>query len=247
MGATVDALHRLQEVELQLAELKRKIARKHRAVQRQEGRISEIEREIETRRAELTRTRVDADRLDVDMRAHDESIAKLRQSLNLVKTNKEYSAILTQLNTEKADNSKVEERAMELLNRIDAKRTEISETEERLKQELARLGTLKTTAAETEAKARGRIEELTAQRDGAADAVPAQALELFNRVAGKNEGEALAKVVRTHPKRSEYACDGCNMSITIEQVNAIMSRDQAVVCNTCGRILYVESQPTPHR
>jgi predicted nucleic acid-binding Zn-ribbon protein len=82
---------------------------------------------------------------------------------------------------------------------------------------------------------------LKAERDQAASGVPPKALDFFNRVAGKNEGVAMAKVIRTHPKRAEYACDGCNMAINIEQVNAILSRDEAVTCNICGKILYVDA------
>ncbi len=242
MGATLDALHRLQEVEIQLAEVRMSVERRHRAVRRQELRNRELESEIETKRGALQRDQIDADTLDVDMKAHDASIAKLRQSLNQAKTNKEYSAILTQLNTEKADNGKVEERVMTLLTEIETKRADINETEEALREEVSKLDGFKAAAATAEEKARGRLERLQSERDQAASIVPAGALELFERVAKKSDGEALAMVLRTHPKREEYVCDGCNMSITIEQVNAITSRDEAVICNICGRILYMESQ-----
>lgn len=242
MGATLDALLRLQELERQLAEIRQGVERKHRATGRQEQRIREIDREIEDKRAALQANQMEADRLDVDMKAHDASIAKLRQALNQTKTNKEYSAILTQLNTEKADNGKVEEQVIALLTEIDVKKKAIADVEESRQREAARLKELEAAAVAQEKKAAGTIEDLTAQRDLAAGRVPPGALQLFNRVAHKNEGQALAMVMRTHPKRAEYACEGCNMSITIEQVNAITSRDEAVVCNICGHILYMESQ-----
>ena len=109
MGATVDALLRLQGIERQLAEVRQGVERRVRAVRRQESSISEVDRDLDAKRAALKIDQIEADRLDVDMKVHDASIAKLRQSLNQVKTNKEYSAILTQLNTEKADNGKLED------------------------------------------------------------------------------------------------------------------------------------------
>lgn len=242
MGATLDALHRLQDVEMQLAGVRNNVERRHRAVRRQENHNRGLEAELDAKREALRRDQMDADALDVEMKAHDASIAKLRQSLNQAKTNKEYSAILTQLNTEKADNSKLEERVMTLLTEIEAKKADIMESEEALRQEVAKLESFRSAAAAAEEKARDRLERLQAERDQAASAVPPGALELFDRVAKKSDGEALAMVKRTHPKREEYVCDGCNMSITIEQVNAITSRDEAVVCNICGRILYMESQ-----
>ena len=178
----------------------------------------------------------------MDMRAHDASIAKLRQTLNQVKTNKEYSAILTQLNTEKADNGKLEDQVMTLLAEIDAKSKAIEQIRETRVKEVERLDAFEAEVIAVKEKSAARLDELTALRDKAAEDVPAGALELFNRVAHRNEGEALAMVVRTHPKRAEYVCEGCNMAITIEQVNAITSRDEAIVCNICGHILYMESQ-----
>jgi uncharacterized protein len=71
--------------------------------------------------------------------------------------------------------------------------------------------------------------------------VPAEALILFERAADKHEGEALAHIEQSHPKRAEYTCSGCNMSVPLETVNALQSRDAVVQCQTCSRILYLEA------
>ncbi|MBN2560547.1 MAG: hypothetical protein JXQ75_06425 [Phycisphaerae bacterium] len=246
MGATLDALHRLQEVELHIAEVRQRIDRKHRAVKKQEKRIADLITRIRKKEAALRADQMEADRLDLDMKAHEVEIAKLRQALNVAKTNKEYSAILTQLNTTKADNSKVEERVLALFNQLEAKRKDLESIREEYGKEGARLDELKEAARAVEEDSRDRLAQLDLERDDAGAAVPPTALNTFNRVAKKNNGEAMALLCRTNPKREEYACEGCNMSVTLEQVNAILSRDEAVLCNTCGRILYLES-PTPSR
>ena len=158
--------------------------------------------------------------------------------------NPENKGRLTQLNTFKADTSKLEERILQLLTQIDQKKEEIVSVEQDREKEVAKLGELETAARGLEEKSRPRIDELQRQRDNAAEAVPATALAVFDRVAKKNDGEAMALVIRTNPKRQEYACEGCNMSITIEQVNTILSRDEAVLCNVCGRILFLDSPAT---
>lgn len=241
MGATLDALHRLQEIELQLAEVKGRIDRRYRAVKRQEERIAQIDADIASRLETIKRDQIDADRLELDMKGREATIAKHRQQLNEAKTNKEYSAILTQLNTEKADSSKVEERVLTMMGELEAKKKSIEEIKAARAAEVSRRDELVAEAKAAEDAAKSRLDELRAQRAKAAADVPEMALGLFTRIAEKNEGEALAKVVRTHPKRAEYACDGCNMAINIEQVNAVMSRDEAVLCNSCKRILYMPS------
>jgi len=241
MGATLDALHRLQDVELQIAEVRGVLDAKARAVKKQEARLSELDSRIAAAQSALRGQQVEADRLDLDVKSREAEIAKLRQALNAAKTNKEYSAILTQLNTNKADNSKFEERVLAMLTEIDVRKKELAAMQEQRQVEAAKLAELQAAVRATEEQTRGRLAHLTAQRAEAAAKVPPKALESFDRVARRNEGRALARVVRTNPKRAEYACEGCNMAITIEQVNAIMSRDEAVTCNICGCILFLES------
>ena len=50
--------------------------------------------------------------------AREQAIDKHRQALNSAKTNKEYSGILTALNTEKADNAKIETEMLQLMEEI---------------------------------------------------------------------------------------------------------------------------------
>ncbi len=241
MGATLDALHRLQEFELQIAEIRRGIDRKHRAVHKQEERITQLDAQIRAEQSALRTDQMESDRLDLDLKSRDVEIAKYRQALQVSKTNKEYSAILTQLNTYKADNSKLEDKVLALMGQVDARRKTIAGMNEQRATEAARLADLRAAAKAEEDRCRDRMTALQTERDRAAAAVSPQALEFFNRVAQKNDGEAMAKVVCTNPKRSEYVCNGCNMSINIEQVNAIMSRDEAITCNICGKILYVDA------
>jgi predicted nucleic acid-binding Zn-ribbon protein len=241
MGATLEALHRLQEIELQIAEINRGIERKLRVVHRHQHLIADLDKKISAHQAALRTEQMETDRLDVDVKAREAEIAKYRQALNLAKTNKEYSAILTQLNTNKADMSKVEERVLALLNQVEAKRAEIKVIQDDRAREAAKLEEYEAAVEKARKDAMGRLTSLHSQRDLAAAAVPPTALQCFDRIAKKNDGEAMARVIRTHPKRAEFACQGCNMSITIEQVNAVMSRDEAITCNICGRILFMES------
>lgn len=241
MGATLEALHRLQEVEIQIAEIRSTVERKQRAVRRQRRRIADLDARIQADQNQIRNEQVEADRLDLDVKAREAEITKYRQALQAAKTNKEYSSLLTQLNTLKADGSKVEDRVLALLGQIDKRKAELESVIGERAAEAEKLSALEAEAREAEERNRDRISALEAQRDEAAAGVAPSALEVFNRIAQKNDGQALATVVRTNPKRAEYACEGCNMTVTIEQVNAILSRDDAVTCNNCGRILYVDA------
>jgi hypothetical protein len=185
--------------------------------------------------------------MDLEIKTREVEIAKQRAALNLAKTNKEYSSILTQLNTAKVDTGKFEERGLELMGQVDEVKKRVAERRAQRDVEVQRLDTVRGETASFEAGCKDRLDALTKQRATMTADVPETALKLFERVALKNDGHAMALVVRTNPKREEYACESCNMSITLQQVNALMSRDEPVLCHVCGHILFLEAQTATMR
>ena len=97
------------------------------------------------------------------------------------------------------------------------------------------------STAELEAKLSAQIKDLEAQREEASEEVPPEALRTFERARDKHDGEAMAMVEQPHPRRAEYICSGCNMSITLETINSLQSRDDVQVCHVCSRILYLDT------
>ena len=240
MGATLAALQRLQEIETQLSELRARIESRRRQVDQQAKRIAQIDGDIAREQLQVRTRQMDVDQLELEARSREAEQARFRTALNSAKTNKEYAAALMQLNTSKVDQAKIEERELEVMGALDDARKRLAGIMEKRAAEEQKLAELRAAAVAAEEQVRPRLEDLTRRRQSAAAEVPAEMLLLFERVAAKHEGRALAMVTRTHPKREEFCCEGCNMSVTLQQVNALMSQDKPVLCNTCGHILYLD-------
>lgn len=240
MGSVLDALHHLQEIELQLAEVRQRVKVKLQAVRAQEKRMASLTAEVDAKRKSIRDKQVEADRLGLDIKSIEERMSKLRGALNTSKTNKEYSTVLLELNTMKADCAKIEERALTIMSEIDSAKKVVQQEEARLADEQTRLDEVRKAAHDYEQQVADRLNTLTREREQASAAVPATVLGIFGRVAEKHEGQAMALVNRTNPRREEFVCSGCNMGVTLQQVNAIISRDEPIFCNICGRILYLE-------
>jgi len=241
MGATLEALQRLQRIETQLRSVRGQIETKLRSVQAHQRRLATLERQVADTHELIRQAQAESDRLDLDRKAQDEHIKRLRERLNQTKTNKEYAAVLTQLNTDKADALKIEDKVLAAMGKVDDLKKREAESRATLDKEKARMGETQKSVVELEAKLSAQIKELEAQRDLAADGVPPEALKTFERARDKHDGEAMAQVEQTHPRRAEYICSGCNMSITLETINALQSRDDIQVCHICSRILYLDS------
>lgn len=240
MGATIEALHRLQEAETQLLALRDQINAKHRAVRGAKHRLQAIDESIAKKQAQLRQEQVEADRAELDRKAREAEITKLRETLNRVKTNKEYSALWTQINTTKADNAKLEEKVLKMYAAVDQVKESLRELQETRVKESERLASLTAAATEFEASVKDRLAALQARRQEAAADLPAKTVDMFDRVAGKHGGQALAVVQQVDRRRNEYVCDGCNMSLTLEQISVLHSRDEIQLCHNCGRILFLD-------
>jgi len=239
MGALLDSLRALQEVELQIVDIRRQLAAKQRSVQRQAEKLQAAEGAFASQREDLRRTQMQMDELDVELKARSARVASLRDNLNQVKTNKEYAAVLSQLNNEKADVSRLEARAFELMSAVEAKKKTLAEQERIVQQEAQRLANLESQLAQVQRLFADRLDALLRQREEASTKLDSKTLELFNRVSERYEGEVMARVLRVHPRRQEFLCEGCNMSLAAERANVLMTRDELVICDNCGRILHI--------
>ena len=236
MGPVLNGLTKLQSVEHQLRAVKAKLARCRRNVIIQENQVRSLQNAVEAKKEEILLTKVQSDRLELELKTRDEEIAKLRASLNVTKTNKEYAAVLTQLNTTKADNSKLENQILELMKDIEADESECREIQKQIDE---RKNALEQTRKETEisaAKYEAEIKDIQQQWDSKAQTIPPESLQVFKRVAETYDGEALA-VVDQEDKTEAYTCGGCFMGITAECVNLLMSKDDIIRCPNCTRIL----------
>jgi len=238
MGPVLNGLIKLQSIENLLRAAKAKLARCRRNVIIQENQVRSLQSALEAKKEEILLTKVQSDRLELELKSRDETIAKLRASLNAAKTNKEYAAVLTQLNTTKADNSKIETQILEFLKDIEVDEAEGEKIGMQIDERKKTLEQIRTDAEQLAAKYEEEIRDIQVRWDSQASQIPAEQLEIFKRVAETYDGEALSVVVETkNGKAGAYSCGGCFMGIITESVNLLMTKDDIIRCPNCTRIL----------
>lgn len=242
MGATLEALQRLQSIEVQLRSSREQIESRQRTVEAHRRKVATLTRQVTDIHDAIRRAQADADKLELERKTQEAHLAKLREALNRSKTNKEYAAILTQLNTDKADALKFEDEVLAAMSKVDELKKSSAELKVQLEKEQIRAAELEKAAHDTQQKFAGQLGKLEGQREEATEGIPLDALKIFERACERHDGEGMAMVEKTHPKRAEYVCSGCYMSVTLESINALQSRDVIVTCPNCQRILYLDSQ-----
>jgi predicted nucleic acid-binding Zn-ribbon protein len=237
MSSLLSGLIKLQGVENRLRAAKVQLTRCRRSVVIQENKIRTEQNTLEAKKEEILLTRVQCDRLELELKGRDEQINKLRAALNSAKTNKEYATLLTQLNTTKADNSKIETQILELMKCIEADEAECDTIRTHIESLKEQLEQIRKDAEVSADKYETDIDNIQKEWDEVANSLTPEALETFKRVAETYDGEAVAEIQEQEGKNGAYSCGGCFMGITAESVNLLMTRDEIIRCSNCTRIL----------
>lgn len=240
MGSMLEALLQLQDIELQIVDIRRQLAQKERLVRRQTAKLQEAQQKLAAERDGLRRAQMEVDSLDVDLKGRAAHVNKLREQLNSVRTNKEYAALLSQLNTEKAEATRIETKALQLMEGVETRRKSVADHEEIERTESARLTDQKAQAEQVQRTFAEKLSDLQARRAAAAERLDHEVLAQFERISERYEGEVMARIERTHPRRDEFNCGGCHMNLSVEHFNALKVRDEVLTCRNCGRILFIE-------
>ena len=241
MGKMLASLLSLQTIEQQVATVKRRLKSRQNAVTMQQRRIDQLRGDWSALHEKSLELRKQVDNLAVDLKEKEALVAKRRASLNTAKTNKEYAAILTQINTVKADNARTEEHGLRALQEVDQVNAEAGKVQERIEAEEKRLQEIEQRNAGEIARLNDMLDNLSQQRSQAADAVNPEVLSVFQRIAATYEGEAMAQIeIHGSKPPLTYVCGGCFMSLNAEHANALQTRDEIRNCDNCGRILHLE-------
>jgi predicted nucleic acid-binding Zn-ribbon protein len=241
MAELLEALHRLQIIELKIARIRGEQESIERRINVHERKVRKLGDEFDANRLAIRERQMRIDALNLEVAARDESAVKHRAALAKAKTNKEYATILTAINTEKADNSKIESQVLELMEQNQALEKEAERIEAEAKVSRERQAKVEAELEAFLKRTRASRETLQADRDRCAAEINPSALSAFDRVAQRHDGEALVPVTKMNPRRDEFICSGCNMTIPAEMVSSLTSAQEIQYCNVCGRILYLET------
>ena len=245
MGPTNLALVKLFRADQDLRSAQERYETAARSVRILERKVAELSGKLTALQQSLREQQSKAGNMELDLKTRDAHIEKLRTQQQLAKTNKEYQAFLTEINTVKVDRNKVEDETIKVLEIVERTQGEVKALQGQLDDEQKKL-------TETQAQLGGRLAELQAEidqlqpaRDEAYEAVPPKAKSAFDRLAERHEGEAMSPLEKPDRRREEYVCGACQMSLVVDVYNRLHSRDELVACTSCGRMLFIPEDLPP--
>jgi predicted nucleic acid-binding Zn-ribbon protein len=230
-------LQRLQELQV----LDSRVAGFERKLEAIPTRIQAILDGVQQSRAAIDAVRVRLDAARKDMRGKEKDLEyqgsqrkKLEAKLYEVKTNKEYSAVLAEIEAAKVEKSGLEEEILGLMELQERLTREVTEGDARLRPQEAEARAQEAAAAEELRALEVDLEAARSEREGVARDVPRDLLAQYGRLLRQRGGLAVALV------GSNGICSGCRVTLTPQRFNEVRQSSQILVCESCGRFLYYQ-------
>ena len=235
MHPQLEKLVQLQRTETRLKELQAALDDVPRQRDAQEQALLAERGRLDAARSELEHSQRTRRQKEGELQALETKRDKYKGQLREVKTNKEYTAMLHEIEGVEREIRAVEdailvelERAEGLETAVRNEQADFRQAEERHKAELARLAVQQRQLEEQLAAAQ-------AERDGVAAGLPGEMVERFQRVA-KVRGTAVAEA-------KDGLCLQCHVQLRPQLFMEVKRNEELIQCPSCSRVLFYEPPP----
>lgn len=233
MQEKMNLLRDLQEIDQEISTIEITRSGYQQELNTFTAQAAEVQTMLDQLNAEIEQLRQDEAQIEQELHKQRDNVARVEARLPGIQTQKEYVAVLKEIDVAKKGNKELESRLQE-------KRKEIDILVEDQQEKQANLDAITDNA-----KARGselgkllkesgsQLEQRTRNREKVAADVPRSLLRKYQGLFNRRNGMALA-VARNG------ACLGCNMQLPPQLFNQLLQGADLQACPHCNRILYVE-------
>ena len=231
MELELKTIYEAQKIDMQIIENERKLISTPKKIEKMDSDINTMSEKISQEKQILDELEKERKRKEKELELEKEKIKKIESKLYEVKTNKEYQALLKEIETAKQTNEKEEEEIIEIMVKIEDLKKDFESTSKLLKE--------KEKVAEVEKKkllsemdlVDKTINELKQQRDNLLSVVNKTLRETYNMLISRRGGMAVVNV-------KNGVCLGCFMNIPPQLFIEVTKNNRLILCPSCNRIFY---------
>ena len=232
MDSNLQRLQELQVLDSRVAGLERKLEAIPTRIHGIRDGLQQAKASVDATRAKLDGARKDIRTKEKELEYQAAQRKKLEAKLYEVKTNKEYSAVLAEIEAAKVEKDRIEEEILALMELQERLGREVVEADARLRPQEAEAKVQEAAATEELGALEVDVEAARSERESVVRDVPRDLLVQYARLLKGRAGLAVALV------GSNGICSGCRVTLTPQRFNEVRQSSQILVCENCGRFLY---------
>jgi uncharacterized protein len=232
MKDQIDILVSLQQIEIESLSVKAHLCSISQRLDILNSSQNELKQRITDETAKIEELRKLYRSHESDIKQNQVMIKRSQERLNSIKNNREYQALLKEIEELKRTNAATEELMIDFLNQIDdAEKQTVVMQEEILLVQNDILQEQQVVGVETETAGK-RLKEMDQERLKLSAKIDADILKLFQKVQSQQvRGNAVVPV-------QDAVCHGCYVNIPPQMYNELQRCDKLRMCPNCQRIIY---------
>lgn len=218
---------RIQKMEREKEEIPQRLALLEEDFKKEENKVL-------AQRAELEKLQKERRHKEKELEEEIARIKKTEARIFEIKTNKEYQAVMKEIENAKKLNHQREEEILALLEQIEERQKSLSKAEKNLE---AKRKEYQQQTAELKKKVASfdlEMAEELRNRQQKEKEIPPDLLQKYHRILERRQGLAIAKV-------QNGVCQACNMNLRPQLFIELQKQETLVICPNCSRILFWEN------
>jgi len=192
--------------------------------------------ELESAKARLAENHVARREFEKQVAAVDTRLSRFEDHRAAVKTNHEYTALLSEIATAKAEKDKLEEEILVTMEAADGIAADIKAAEQVLTQTTREVGVDRAKLGEEKRALEAELARLGQSRSGAVAGLDAPVLARYEQLLKQRRMIAVAEMVGE-------LCTACHVRMRPAVAQSVRRNAAIVQCDSCQRILYFKGSP----
>jgi len=231
MNHDLELLLKLQSIDFDRGELERSKEYLPDMMENLKREIKEAKEMLENSTAELKENNVKQKNLELEISTREAELQKFQQQMMSIKTNKEYDALVAEIDASKEKISSLETELLETIDNINQLDKDVKEFQEKqTKVEENNDRQLKILQEKIDSIG-DKMSQMEKERNDVTASVPRQTLSIYERVRRGKGGHAVVVV-------KKRACGACYKALTPKMVQEIKKGDRIHTCESCGTMLF---------
>ena len=231
MKEQLDLLWELQKIDLELKSIKDSQEKYPREIKRLDDKEKIEKEKVQKEKEKIELLEKERRQKEGLLGLEQEKVKKTEGRMFEVKTNKEYQAILTEIETLKGSNNRKEEEILQLLEEIDELKKTISKREKEIGTLLAKIEGEKKTLQEKMTRDQEVLRKEMERRVAVTKQLESSLYKLYNTLKEKRKGVGVVGV-------KQETCQGCFVNVPPQMFIEVQKNNALIRCPNCNRILY---------
>jgi uncharacterized protein len=225
----------IQECDSQLVKLSAKKIKLPEKIRKMEEAFQVYKENIELNKRKYDALKAKHGESEAQVKKLNDGMIKTKERLLEVKNNKEYQAMLKEIETAEKTRGDLESQIIALMEEMDKLSMLVKKDEETLLQATVKHEEEKKIVEDDLSAVDADTVSWTEKRVGLQNVIPSDLMARYERVKKRNKGVGVIPVWKA-------VCSGCHMNIPPQLYNELQRSNDLLSCPNCNRIMYFQNQ-----